>query len=111
MTAAKGTPGVPEQPAGGPPLVWDMPGQGPQPDPAVDAAEPHPSPPVPSPAPGHVILATVEPVTEVHVPALDEGGASVVITRDGTEVDEATAERAYAAAMESGYRLRDITPG
>lgn len=59
-------------------------------------------------APGHVTLATVAPVETLTVPPLDKGGKTVVITQDGTEVDEATAERAQQAAHAAGTTLREV---
>jgi hypothetical protein len=59
-------------------------------------------------ADGMVTLAAEAPLGSVTVPSLDEGGETVVITRDGTEVDEATAERALAAAQSGGYKLRQL---
>jgi hypothetical protein len=58
--------------------------------------------------PGHVNLATVPPMTELHVPPLEAGGESVTIDVYGTEVDDATAERAYAAAQAAGLTLREL---
>jgi hypothetical protein len=64
-----------------------------------------PDPPRKPSADGKVILATVAPLGSVTVPPLEEGGETVVITPDGTEVDEETAERALAAAQSGGYKL------
>jgi hypothetical protein len=50
---------------------------------------------------GMVTLATMPPVGSVTVD-------DVVITEEGTEVDEATAERAHEAAQLAGFRLREI---
>jgi hypothetical protein len=50
---------------------------------------------------GMVTLATTAPLGSVTVD-------DVVITPEGTEVDEATAERAHEAAMLAGFRLREI---
>lgn len=99
----------PQEPAQGPPLVWDMPGQPAALGPAVDASVPHPSPPADPPAPGNIVLAAVEPLGSVTLPPLNEGGKTIVITRYGTEVDEATAARAWAAT--GGHGLREIKPG
>lgn len=71
-----------------------------------EAVTPEPAP-KPS-ADGIVRLATVPPLGSVTVPPLDEGGPTAVITRDGTEVDETTAERALAAAQSGGYKLVQI---
>jgi hypothetical protein len=57
---------------------------------------------------GHVNLATVPPMTELTVPPLEAGGETVTIDVYGTEVDEATAERAYAAAQAAGLTLREL---
>lgn len=57
---------------------------------------------------GHVNLATVPPMTELHVPPLEDGGETVTIDVYGTEVDDATAERAYAAAQAAGLTLREL---
>jgi hypothetical protein len=58
--------------------------------------------------PGHVNLAAVPPMGSLTVPPLEEGGDSVVIDVYGTEVDEETAERAYAAAQAAGLSLREL---
>jgi hypothetical protein len=50
---------------------------------------------------GMVTLATAAPLGSVTVD-------DVVITEEGTEVDEATAERAHEAAQLAGFRLREI---
>jgi hypothetical protein len=42
------------------------------------------------------------------VPPLEAGGESVVITAEGTDCDEETAERAHEAARLAGFRLREI---
>jgi hypothetical protein len=57
---------------------------------------------------GHVNLATVPPMTELHVPPLEHGGDTVVIDVYGTEVPEAVAERARAAARAAGLTLREL---
>jgi hypothetical protein len=57
---------------------------------------------------GHVNLATVPPMTELHVPPLEGGGETVTIDVYGVEVDDATAERAYAAAQAAGLTLREL---
>lgn len=106
--ATGATVAAPHETAGGPALVWDMPGQVPPPETAVDESLPHPSAPRPAPPAGHIILATVEPVATVTLPPLEQGGETVVITREGTAVDEATAARAYEAT--AGHALREIKP-
>lgn len=58
--------------------------------------------------PGYVNLAAVPPMGSLTVPPLEEGGESVVIDVYGTEVDEETAERAYAAAQAAGLSLREL---
>ena len=70
------------------------------PEPAV-AEEP------PKAKDGNVILAAPER-RSVTLPPLDEGGETVVITADGTEVDEDSAQRAHAAALAAGFRLREL---
>jgi hypothetical protein len=57
---------------------------------------------------GHVNLATVPPMTELIVPPLEDGGETVTIDVYGVEVDDATAERAYAAAQAAGLTLREL---
>jgi hypothetical protein len=57
---------------------------------------------------GHVNLATVPPMGKLTVPPLEDGGEAVVIDVYGTEVDQATAERAYAAAQTAGFNLREL---
>jgi hypothetical protein len=65
--------------------------------------------PVAEPAAGgQVRLATVAPVATLHVPPLDDGGSVVVITQDGTDVDQATARRAHEAARSAGITLREL---
>ncbi|HMH89693.1 MAG TPA: hypothetical protein VK586_01280 [Streptosporangiaceae bacterium] len=100
-----GTPAVPEQPEaatgptpppaarGGAPLVFDMPGGG-----APGAA---------AGTPGKVTLRAVAPVGSVTIPPLEPGGESVLITREGTQVDVDTARRAHEAAARSGFTLRE----
>jgi hypothetical protein len=58
--------------------------------------------------PGFLNLATVPPMGSLTVPPLENGGEAVVIDVYGTEVDEATAERAYAAAQTAGFSLREL---
>jgi hypothetical protein len=89
------------------------------PDPAVTAPQPggiavtdtgtllFPQPMKP-PKPGFRNLATVPPMGSLTVPPLDAGGEAVVIDVYGTEVDEATAERAYAAAQTAGFSLQEL---
>jgi hypothetical protein len=57
---------------------------------------------------GHVNLATVPPMGSLIIPADTEGGETVTIDVYGTEVDDATAERAYAAARTAGFSLREL---
>jgi hypothetical protein len=64
--------------------------------------------PMPAARPGFVNLATVPPMGSLTVPPLNDGGESVVIDVYGTEVDEATAERAFAAARAAGLTLREL---
>lgn len=64
--------------------------------------------PMPPARPGYVNLATVPPMGSLTVPPLDEAGDTVVIDVYGTEVDEATAERAHAAARAAGLSLREL---
>jgi hypothetical protein len=90
------------------------------PDPAAAVAPPPGGPAVtdtgtlifPQPAkparPGFRNLATVPPMGSLTVPPLENGGEAVVIDVYGTEVDEATAERAYAAAQTAGFSLREL---
>jgi hypothetical protein len=59
-------------------------------------------------AAGHVNLATVPPMGSLIIPADTEGGETVTIDVYGTEVDDATAERAYAAARTAGFSLREL---
>lgn len=94
--AASGEPEKPQETAGGPPLVWDMPRD-------------EKAPPVPqvtaqaTPAPGATVtLATVRPVVRF------DAGDGLVITADGTEVDAEAAKRAYEAAERSHITLREI---
>jgi hypothetical protein len=72
-----------------------------------EAASAPPAPPA-APAPPRVTLAVSAPVSALHVPPLEDGGEVVVITRDGTEVDEVTARRAHEAADFAGFTLREI---
>lgn len=58
--------------------------------------------------PGHVNLATVPPMGSLTVPPLEDGGETVTIDVYGVEVDDATAERAYAAAQAAGLTLREL---
>jgi hypothetical protein len=64
--------------------------------------------PMPPAKPGHVNLATVPPMGSLTVPPLEAGGETTVIDVYGTEVDEATAERAHAAARAAGLNLREL---
>jgi hypothetical protein len=64
--------------------------------------------PMPPAADGHVNLATVPPMTSLTVPPDAEGGETVVIDVYGTEVDDATAARAHAAAATAGFKLREL---
>lgn len=57
--------------------------------------------------PGHKRLHTVWPLTTLHLPPLKEGGETVTITREGTVVDEATADRAHTNARLTGHALRE----
>jgi hypothetical protein len=60
-----------------------------------------PDPPRKLSASGKVTLATVPPLGSVTVD-------DVTITSEGTEVDEATAQRARDAAEAGGYRLAEL---
>lgn len=62
----------------------------------------------PAPAAGRKTLAVTGNVQELHIPPLEEGGDHVVITPDGTEVDEETAARAHEAAALAGVQLTEI---
>lgn len=64
--------------------------------------------PMPPAKPGFVNLATVPPMVSLTVPPETEGGEAAVIDVYGTEVDTATAERAYAAAATAGFSLREL---
>jgi hypothetical protein len=57
---------------------------------------------------GHVNLATVPPMGSLIIPPDTEGGETVTIDVYGVEVDDATAERAYAAARTAGFSLREL---
>jgi len=59
-------------------------------------------------AAGHVNLATVPPMGSLIIPPDSEGGETVTIDVYGTEVDDVTAERAYAAARTAGFSLREV---
>lgn len=86
--------------------------------PAGDVEQPEPAPeitgtetetgtePVKEHKPGMVTIYAVPPMGTLTVPG-DGDGDPVVITRYGTEVDEATAERAREAAAASGFRIRE----
>jgi hypothetical protein len=58
---------------------------------------------------GKVTLATVPPLSALIVSPVDDGDEEVVITEDGTEVDELTAQRARVTADRAGFKLRVIT--
>lgn len=64
--------------------------------------------PMPPAREGFVNLATVPPMGSLTVPPLQDGGDTVVIDVYGTEVDEATAGRAHAAARAAGLTLREL---
>jgi hypothetical protein len=59
-------------------------------------------------ADGKVILATARPYGSLTLPPLEPGGETTVITGDGTEVDEKTAQRAREAAHLAGFRLTEL---
>jgi len=80
-----------------------------QPEPAPVIADPAAAPPDPDKprTPGKVTIYAVPPMGTLTVPPLDGDGEAVVIDRHGTEVDEATAERARQAAAASGFSIRE----
>jgi hypothetical protein len=80
-----------------------------QPEPAavVKPAAPEAEAPKTPDAPGKVTIYAVPPMGTLTVPPLDGKGESVVIDRYGTEVDEATAQRAREAAAASGFSIRE----
>ena len=55
-----------------------------------------------------VTLVPVSPLGGLVLPPLEEGGETVTITVDGTEVSAADAERAHAVAMKNGFKLREL---
>jgi hypothetical protein len=71
-------------------------------------AAPEPVKAEPAKTPGKVTLATVWPLGSVVLSPLEEGGKTVIITEEGTEVSEADADRARAEALKSGLRLREL---
>lgn len=71
------------------------------PEPAAPAEPRAPSPD------GTVRLAPVG-FGSLTVPPLEAGGGTVVITAEGTDVDQATAARAHEAARLAGFRLREV---
>ena len=113
-------------------MADDQAGTQPEPAPRIDAGKPAVSPAqaqsaslsAPSPdaspavtqapagrvlAPGErVTLAPVPPLGSLTLPPLEDGGESLVIEKDGTEVDAATAVRAREAAVAAGFRLREL---
>lgn len=85
-----------------------------QPEPATGPPEPAPQPAAPKapPRPPHdpgdtVTLYAVPPMGTMTVPPLDGDGEPVVITRYGTQVDGATADRAHEAAALAGFTIRE----
>jgi hypothetical protein len=87
-----------------------------QPEPATGPPEPAPQPAAPKAPlpPAHdpgdtVTLYAVPPMGTMTVPPLEDGDDSepVVITRYGTQVDGATADRAHEAAALAGFTLRE----
>jgi hypothetical protein len=92
----------------------------PAPESSVHAEQPEAAPVIPAPdarpapagparehAPGMVTIYTVSPMGTLTIPPMGADGKAVVIDRHGTEVDEATAERAREAAAASGFRIRE----
>ena len=69
------------------------------------ATYPQPMDPAPS---GHVNLATIPPLGSLTVPPDAGNDETVVIDVYGTTVDDATAERAHAAARTAGFTLREL---
>jgi hypothetical protein len=69
-----------------------------------------PAPAAAAPEPRHVTLAVSGALSALHLPPIDEGGEAVVITAEGTQVDEATARRAREAAREAGFSLAEVAP-
>lgn len=90
--------GADEGPAGGADVE--------QPEPAPSITAPEPDEPAKPHTPGKVTMYAVPPMGTLTIPA-DGDGEAVVIDRYGTEVDEATAERAREAAAASGFRIRE----
>lgn len=86
-----------------------------QPQPATGPPEPAPQPAAPAapPRPAHapgdtVTLFAVPPMGTLTVPPLEgDDSDPVVITRYGTQVDGATADRAHEAAALAGFTLRE----
>lgn len=60
-------------------------------------------------SPGTVTLATVPPLSALIVSPVDDGDEEVIITAEGTAVDEITAQRARVTADRAGFKLREIT--
>jgi hypothetical protein len=73
---------------------------------AFDSPAPEPAPSLS--APGRVRLAPVPPLASVTLPGAGPDGTDLVITEEGAEMDEATAEHAREVAWLSGLRLREI---
>jgi len=59
-------------------------------------------------AAGHVNLATIPPLGSLTIPPDADNEGTVTIDVYGTTVDDATAERAYAAARTAGFSLREL---
>lgn len=79
-----------------------------QPEPAPKVTPPAPAAPPKPAAPGMVTLYAVPPMGTMTVPPLEgDDGEPVVITRYGTEVDLATAQRAHEAAALAGFSIRE----
>ena len=57
---------------------------------------------------GHVNLATIPPLGSLTIPPDADNEGTVTIDVYGTTVDDATAERAYAAARTAGFSLREL---
>lgn len=93
---------APEAVPAAPSLPWSMPGDWSSTTPPAGETG------LPEAMPGRLVLAAVEPLGSVTLPPLEEGGETTVITREGTEVDSATALRAYEATQ--GHGLRVIQP-
>ena len=77
-----------------------------QPEAAPSITEPEPDAPPREHAAGMVTIYAVPPMGTLTIPG-DGDTEAVVIDRNGTEVDEATAQRAREAAAASGFTIRE----